>query len=102
MRKIRLTRGKYALVDDGDYEFLRQYKWFCKPKTHTFYAATNIQKKGKRYTLYMHQLLVKTRNGNQIDHINWNGLDNRRKNLHEVTHSGNQLNRRPERKRVKV
>lgn len=83
MRKIKLTQGKYALVDDADYEFLNQWKWCYKknPKDRTGYAIRRPRLKNARYTISMHQLIVEF---NEADHVNGNGIDNRRKNLREA------------------
>ena len=29
MKTIELTKNKFALVNDKDYEFLNQFKWYC-------------------------------------------------------------------------
>jgi len=92
MKKIPLTQGKFALVDDEDFEYLSQWKW-CANKSHnTFYVITNIYKNGKWTIDMMHRLLL---DGKQIDHKDGNGLNNQKKNLRACTHQQNQANRRP-------
>ena len=29
MDKIKLSKGKFALIDSKDFEWLNQFKWFC-------------------------------------------------------------------------
>jgi hypothetical protein len=53
MKQIPLTRGKFALVDDVDYERLIQTKWQAKPSTNTWYAKTTSPSPEK-HTIYMH------------------------------------------------
>ena len=56
MTKIKLTQGKYAIVDDYDYIMLMQYKWHLTKKC---YARTNVkQKKGKYKGILMHRLIL--------------------------------------------
>lgn len=85
-REIPLSRGLVALVDDADYEMLIGLgSWHAKPGGKTLYARLNRGRK-----LYMHKVLT----GWPItDHINRNGLDNRRANLRPATASQNQANR---------
>lgn len=88
MRRISLTRGKFALVDNQDYEFLTQWKWCASKGAKTFYARRGIKRNGKRTTISMHRVLstlISFKLANCIDHVNRNGLDNRRKNLRPVT-----------------
>jgi len=52
MKKILLTQGQYALVDDADYEELSNFNWYAKWDAHTksFYAGRYIKiKKGVAY-----------------------------------------------------
>lgn len=88
MRKIRLTKGQYAIVDDEDYCWLNQWKWYC---AHG-YAVRTIYDFGKPYQLRMHRLLIDIPRGRDTDHINGNPLDNRRCNLRSATRSQNVSN----------
>ena len=85
MKKINLTKGKFAIVDDDDFEYLNQFKWsLCADK----YAQATINKK----SVYMHRLVNKTPDAVITDHINGNGLDNRKSNLRNATKSQNAIN----------
>lgn len=81
-RKIPLTKGKFALVDDEDYEYLNQFKWHY---SSTGYAVRDIQKNGKRTSQRMHRIVNQTPDGMQTDHRNHNTLDNRKDNLRTCT-----------------
>lgn len=94
MRKIPLSQGKFALVDDEDYEELNEYKWFAANIGTCWYAARNIKiSPGIWRTTMMHRHILIT--DKFIDHINQNGLDNRKENLREATASQNLRNRGP-------
>lgn len=94
MKKIPLTQGQFALVDDEDYEFLNQWKWYVYKNGSTFYAKRNIKCNGKWTTIYMHQILAELMNFKEnVDHINRNGLDNQRSNLRPATNKENCENR---------
>lgn len=93
MKRIPLTQGKYALVDDSDFEWLNQYKWYAYKSANTYYARRNEKKEnGKQVTIIMHVALLGKKDGHEIDHENGNGLDNQRNNLRHVTHRQNQQN----------
>lgn len=95
MKKIPLTQGKVALVDDCDYEYLSQWKWYADKRRNTFSATRNTYKDGKRTTIRMHRIITGKmgfQKQNQVDHINRNGLDNRRHNLREVSNKQNSEN----------
>lgn len=82
MKTIPLTQGKVAIVDAADYEWLSQWKWYALRIRHVFYAVRKIRREGGgQTTLYMHVLVAGTPPGHETDHINGDGLDNRRLNL---------------------
>lgn len=92
-KMIPLTRGKFALVDDEDFDWLSQWKWHI----HTGYAARVLPKfLGKRKVIWMHREIAKTPDGMDTDHINLNKLDNRRENLRACSHSENKRNQGPQ------
>lgn len=86
-----------VLVDDEDYDLVRQYNWFIKPCDHLHYAIRNMRKENGGYTTVpMHRLLMGMPPRNVfIDHVNGNGLDNQRSNLRECTPRENKMNSRP-------
>jgi len=94
MKRIKLTRGKYALVDDEDYGRLNKDKWYAEKNGKTFYAARNIRNSdGKRALSKMHRELMGNPVGKLIDHKDENGLNNQKYNLRVCTRSQNQMNR---------
>ena len=95
-KEIPLTQGKVALVDDCDYEELSKYRWYAHKNYNTFYAQRKSPRDPvtrKRNIILMHVIIAGTPNGMETDHINGNGLDNRRGNLRVVTTRQNAQNR---------
>jgi hypothetical protein len=93
---IPLTRGAVAIVDREDYEELSRYKWFLRTIRGHSYAAR--RSKGK--TILMHRVLMQPPAGMVVDHIDGNGLNNRRSNLRVCTQGQNGCNSRPRRNRT--
>ena len=95
MKEIQLTQGKVALVDDEDFEYLNQLKWFADKATNgKFYAvrkSIRINKKGINQK--MHRMIFGNDLKLHIDHINGDTLDNRRCNLRICTHQQNMFNK---------
>ncbi len=85
MKKIKLSKNKFALVDDSDFAWLSQWSWCVSTKG---YAV----RKQNGHNVTMHRLINNTPEEFQTDHINRNKLDNRRSNLRTVTNSQNHFN----------
>jgi hypothetical protein len=85
---IPLSQGKFAIVDDDDFEKVNSHKWCIKKTTHNLYAKRALNGK----TISMHQIILEPQVGYIVDHINGNGLDNRKENLRLCTHSENMKN----------
>lgn len=93
MKLLPLTMGKFAMVDDDDFEWLRHFKWcVCKPKkdSNIFYAGRRINGNVVR----LHSVIMNTPKGMMVDHINHDGLDCRKSNLRIATPSQNAMNKR--------
>jgi len=89
MKRIKLTRENYALVDDEDFEYLNQWKWVSHSKKYAL-RYTYINK--KMIAIYMHRLIMNCPKGMEIDHIDRNGLNNQKSNLRICTHQQNLKN----------
>lgn len=105
MKKIKLTQDQIALIDDKDFNLINQHKWCAVKARGTHYAVRqitirsgnkqkNIERKQKM--IYMHREIMKNKfeKDEDIDHINGNGLDNRRCNLRSCTRSENLMNQK--------
>ncbi len=101
-RRIPLTQGKYAMVDPDDYERLNKYKWQARRKERSFYATRSgwCERRGKRKIITMHRQVLPVPEGMFVDHINHNGLDNRKANLRPATQTQNTYNRRRHRNKT--
>ncbi len=90
MKEIQLTQGFVALVDDEDYDYLMQWKWYAKKQKYSYYA--NRYENGK--LIHMHRVILKIDNPNLYgDHKDHNGLNNQRKNLRIATKLQNNKNK---------
>ena len=96
MAKIPLTQGQTALVDDEDLERLSQHKWYARRDRNTFYAGRHTPRNpetGKRHMILMHREVIGAQLGEEVDHVNGDGTDNRRANLRICNKAQNQMNR---------
>lgn len=99
VRVISLTRGFEAIVDAEDFEWLSQWKWtaLCRRGRETIYAYRHLHN-GRRYAgcVLMHRQIIGILGSSElrVDHINHNGLDNRRRNLRIATQQQNLWNAR--------
>ena len=92
--EVPLSRGLAALVDDADFAgVVAMGKWCADPSGQTFYARKGIYipETRKIKPLLMHNVIT---GWPRVDHINGNGLDNRRANLRPATHAENMANKR--------
>ena len=94
MKLIPLTQDRVARIDDADYELATGDRWYAAHQGTSWYAMTNIRTPpGQPTTLRMHRLVMGARPGQELDHVNHNGLDNRRVNLRFCTSAENNQNR---------
>lgn len=96
MKYIELTQNKKAIVDDDDFEYLNQWKWHIKNngRKKVYYAVRGVwdnSRKNNRF-IRMHREIMKASTNLQIDHINGNGLDNRKCNLRLCDNAQNHWN----------
>jgi hypothetical protein len=94
MKQIKLTQGYYAIVDDVDYEWLSQYKWYIVKNAHTNYAISWFKINGIKKHILMHRLILNAPNGMQVDHKDHNGLNNTRENIRLCSNSENGKNKK--------
>lgn len=86
----KLGQGKFAIVDDEDYEFLTQWNW----SFYGGYAARTTTIKDVGYKrIMMHHYLLPPKDGFLPDHKNRNRLDNQRHNLRYATFQQNISNK---------
>lgn len=97
MREIPLTRGLVALVDDGDFEWLSQWKWHADKDNYVKRNVTTSKKPYRQTRVLMHREILGLEYGDprEGDHINLNRLDNRRSNLRVCTRRQNEYNKGP-------
>lgn len=83
------NRTGTTLVDLEDLDRCLQHKWYVHNGRRTAYARTTL--KGKK-GLYLHRFVTGYEGNLEIDHINGNGLDNRKENLRICSRSRNAVN----------
>jgi len=119
LKKIQLWIGdelsdEYTLVDDEDYEMImeasRNYtkagkirkksgKWRLRQQTSNLkyaitYSGPHAHTGNGSNGCYIHRLVMGFPEGMDVDHINGNGLDNRKENLRVCSRSQNSMNKK--------
>lgn len=93
MKIFKLTCGAQVLLDDEDYERLPKTGWYLSKKEihnpNTDYVVHDIYGKMHRWVL---GIKPNEQENKVVDHINHNGLDNRKENLQLVSTSQNKRN----------
>lgn len=99
MKEIKLSqrgknKGKFVtLVDDDDYEWLMQWRWFAHEHNTTFYAMRSDYY-DERKVIAMHREIIDVPIGMDTDHIDHDGLNNQKSNLRICTRQKNIFNSR--------
>lgn len=92
MKVIWLTMGQFTMVDDEDYEWLNQWKWYASKRGEAFYAMRRPTKYGKQ--IHMSRLILGLSDPNLFpDHKDGASLNNQRSNLRIATRSQNNANK---------
>lgn len=95
-RLIRLTRGQFAVVDEGNFEWLNKHTWsLCGGKV-TYYARRRGMVDGIIRPILMHRQILGFPDLD-VDHENHNGLHNYLSNMRVSTKSENARNRKSHR-----
>ena len=84
MKRIPLTQGLFALVDDSDYErVVAAGSWYAQKSSsgYTYYAMRwSPSEVGKRFRIHLHHFVLDVTNGVKVDHRDGNGLNCSRAN----------------------
>lgn len=90
---IPLTKGQIAIIDLDDYELINKYTWCAKVAGRTYYAMTSTYNKNyKSIFSSMHRVILNPKKNEVVDHLNGNGLDNRKCNLRICSQQENLFN----------
>lgn len=95
---LKGDRGLVAIIDRADAALVSGFRWGASDAaaSNTIYALTSH----RYFQVSMHRLIAGAGPSEYVDHINLNGLDNRRVNLRVATPSQNHANK-PKQKRRK-
>lgn len=85
MKRVPLTKGMTALVDDEDYDRVMEHSWCASKTEKTWYAQATINSRH----VSMHRFILSAIRGQYVDHVNHDGLDNRRSNIRVCCQSRN-------------
>lgn len=90
---VELSQGYRAIIDYDDFNEINNHKWSVKVDKRGIYAVSRLKETNKN--ILMHRFILKPLENEIIDHINGNGLDNRRCNLRIANKSKNAMNQFP-------
>lgn len=92
--EIPLSGGGVTIVDRDDYDLVKSFRWWNWKTGNSSYARTKRMVDSASYCLLLHRIIMNPAPDMQVDHINGNGLDNRKCNLRICTQKENIRNSR--------
>jgi hypothetical protein len=97
VKKISLSQGQVAQVDDADFESLNRFKWFAQKLVRkcrvNWYAGRLERVPGRAILHLMHRDILGISDRRiEVDHMDGDGLNNQRFNLRAATHAQNTQN----------
>lgn len=92
--EVKLTRGLVTIIDAEDLELVSRWKWYASRGNSTDYVQRTDRSNGIRRTVKLHRVILNATDEMHVDHINHNGLDNRKANLRLCSPNENLMNRR--------
>lgn len=87
---VPLTNGLIATIDAEDADRVLAHKWYARFSNTNIYAGTTV-KVGK---MLMHRFILDAPKGSMVDHVDGDGLNNRRSNLRYCNYAQNGTNSR--------
>lgn len=100
MKLIPLTQGKFAMVDDSDFDSLSEFKWhYAEDKKSGKSGYAKRRSKNKGPWIWMHKVVAGVGRHEKADHIDGDKLNNQSHNFRKATHAQNNYNRNIEGKR---
>ena len=97
MKKIPLSKGLVTVVDDEDFEWLSQYKWFAAAASgceDLHYAVRNVPAPETKHGHRLLRMHIAIMGASGIDHRDGDGLNNQKSNLRRATPGQNAANKR--------
>jgi len=92
---VPLTRGLEATIDAADVGLVEGFNWYALVTQYGHAYAMRAQViDGHRTSILMHRLIVEASTEDEVDHIDGDGLNNRRSNLRTCTPRQNSANQR--------
>jgi HNH endonuclease/AP2 domain len=105
MRRLTLSKGKQALLDDDDYDLVSEQSWCATEHSHTWYAIRFVRWRDdrgrpKKTGIYLHRFIMNAPARKEVVHLNGDGLDCRRENLRISTRTEANAMRRADYKKA--
>lgn len=91
-KEIKLTKGYITIVDDEDFERVSKFKWQVSVTKTNNYARRTVGSGKNKKTIRLHNYVLEIQD--TVDHINGDGLDNRKENLRVCRREENAKNRK--------
>jgi hypothetical protein len=106
-RKVPLSKGLFALVDAEDFERVAQFRWCAslESRGRKYYAIRWVKEKGRQRKIRMHRFILglgpgDPQEGDCVDHLNSDSLDNRKCNLEIISQEENRRRQRSWKKKI--